>query len=216
MDAEGAIKHLRGVITQTIPAGDGLDEYERYIVQIEQNIDTEPNICLEACKALAEGIFRHILKHERLDGQFKEILNSSSAETVALYKSTYKALDFVDVIDIELAKCGHIFFKTIGEVRNSIGMISHGRDLSSLPDLTKSSTRHVVFMTISYLLPLLDAYGQMLEASELRYEDNEAFNDYLNSNYELPGVTYSLALFDQDKVSYEEQLDEYKGRDEDE
>lgn len=209
MDTDYVIKRIREIISQPLYVDDGLHEYERYLLQIEENLDVEPNICLEACKALAEGVFRHILKHQKIDGEFKEILKSSTAGTVSLYKNTYGALDHIGALDLEIAKCGHIFFKTVGEVRNSMGMISHGKDLSNFPDLTKSTIQHVVFMTISYIIPLLTAYREMLEAYELRYEDNENFNNYLDADYDLPSIKYSLALFEQDRVLYEEQLYEY-------
>lgn len=209
MGTDYIIKQIREMISQPLYSEDGLGEFDRYLIQIENNLDEEPNICLEACKALAEGIFRHILDHDKIEGQFKDVLSSSRAETVSLYKNTYQALDSHTALDIELAKCGHIFFKTIGEVRNSTGLISHGRDLAEFPNLAESTVRHVVFMTISYVIFLLDAYVKIIDLNELQYEDNEDFNEYLDNDYDLSGIRYSLAMFEQDRVSYEEQLDEY-------
>jgi hypothetical protein len=58
----------------------------------------------------------------------------------------------------------------------------------------------------TYMLRRLD----QLSEKELRYEDNPAFNDYLDEVNPMPGkILYSKALFEQEFETYEIQLDDY-------
>lgn len=210
MDTGYIIKQVRGVLSQQAYTEDGLDLYERYLVQIESNLTVEPNICLEACKAMCEGIFKHILKHGKIAVEYQQILTDSSTNVIQLYRYACRALDDLGVLEKEIAESGNKFFHTVNEVRNSVGLISHGKDLRDNQDLAPSTINATVFIALTYLIFILESYGHLISFQEVEYEANDQFNEYLDSEYTLPGVVYSRALFDQDKIAYEEQLDEYR------
>jgi hypothetical protein len=50
---------------------------------------------------------------------------------------------------------------------------------------------------------------------EVDYDKNEDFNNMLDEEYDLGYVIYSKALYDQDPISYGEQLEEYRSSEED-
>lgn len=131
---------------------------------------------------------------------------------------------------------GNGFCKYIGKLRNDRGDISHGRES---PKLEKSSrelakiiesiTDILVFSMLEWLV--LVEFDQAFQESDFKLnvlesfliknedelafvEGNEAllrsFNDYLDSDFSLPGKTlYSQALFQQYPDDYEIQFQEY-------
>jgi len=209
MDASSSVKNLRSVLGRNILVQDQLDMYERYIVQIESNKASEPNIAFEATKALGEAIFRHILKHERIKGEFADILTKSTPTTYDLFRATCKGLADLDTIDLELLGLGQKFFNDMSQIRNSVGLISHGKDLRDVSNLRLSTVELVIANMINHILVILEAYEILLGEPEFSYEDNPEFNEYLDDYNNIDGIRYSQALYDQDIVAYKERLDEY-------
>ncbi len=209
MDATSSIKQLRVQLSGEVFVQDDLYLYERYLVQIESNLTSEPNVSFEAIKSLAEAIFRHILGHERIKGEFAGILTQSKVTTYKLFQATCKALAEKELIDVEILGLGQKFFHDISEIRNSVGLISHGKDLRDTSNLKQSTIVLGISTTINFLTVILDAYEKLLDGSEMKYDDNTDFNEYLDNENEIEGISYSQALYDQDIVSYKDQLDEY-------
>jgi hypothetical protein len=44
---------------------------------------------------------------------------------------------------------------------------------------------------------------------ELEYEDHPEFNEWLDNENPIANLSYSKALFDQDQVAYEQELENY-------
>jgi hypothetical protein len=209
MDASSCLKALDNRLDGPISVADGLNQYKRYIVQIEINRKSEPNIAFEAIKALGDALFKHILKHRSIKGEYKDILTHADVSTVRLFKNTCLALADHDLLDIEIMKPGQQFFHNISEIRNSIGLISHGKDLREIANLQQSTIELAIANLINHVLVILEAYEQLLDGPPLRYEDNADFNEYLDDENEIEGISYSQALYDQDLIAYIEHLDEY-------
>lgn len=209
MDASSSIKQLRGQLSSEVFVQDDLDLYERYIVQIEANLLSEPNISFEAVKSLGEAVFRHILAHDKFKGKFADILAQGNVTTYKLFQAACRALAEKGLIDIELLGLGQKFFHDISEIRNSVGIISHGKDLRDLSNLKPSTVALSVSTTINYLGAILGAYELLMGEDDGGYENNVEFNEYLDETYAVEGVSYSQALYDQDLVAYKERLDEY-------
>jgi hypothetical protein len=97
----------------------------------------------------------------------------------------------------------------IGEVRNEHCDIGHGR--ASLKDQVNDAdfAELVVGITESictYMLRRLD----FLADKVIEYEDNPAFNAFLDEQHQLPGkILYSLALFNQERETYEMELADF-------
>ena len=209
MDSSGCIKQLREVINRQKLADDDMALYERYIKLIEDNKTSEPNVSFETTKSLSEAIFRHILAHEKVKGEFSSILQESQSSIGPLYIKTCLALSDLGVLDIEIMKPGKQFFNDVGLIRNDNGLIAHGRDLRELSDLKQSTIELAIVNSFNHLLVILEAYYEILEQLDASYEENVEFNDYLDEANEVEGITYSKALYDQDPIAYNEQLDEY-------
>ena len=107
----------------------------------------------------------------------------------------------------------------MGTLRNERGDISHGK---SAPKLTSSSpqlAKLIVNTTDGLAAFLLDELFSLdlSDLDPLQYEDNPVFNEYLEELSPLSSeISYSKALFDQDFVSYEEQLEDFKAEQENE
>lgn len=209
MDSAASIKSLRAALGRKVFIQDDLNLYERYIKQIETNKASEPNIAFEATKSLCEAIFRHVLKHKRMKLEYAEVLTRSTPTTHDLFKAVCKGLNNLDVIDIEILGLGQKFFNDMSQIRNSVGIIAHGKDLRDVSDLRLSTIELAIANSINNLLLILDAYEILLGEPEQEYEDNEQFNEYLDDENEIEGISYSRALYDQDLVAYKEQLDAY-------
>lgn len=209
MDSTASIKSLRGILRQSILVQDDLDLYERYIVQIETNKIDDPNVAFEATKSLAEAIFRHVLGHEKIKVEFSEVLTHGNATTYDLFKACCKALADLGLIDIEVLGLGQKFFNDMSQIRNSVGIVSHGKDLRDVSDLRVTTVELAIANAINHILVILAGYEGLLEDLMLAYEENKEFNEFLDSEYEISGISYSKALYDQDPVAYNELLDEY-------
>ena len=183
-----------------------LQYYHSHLTLVESYIEEKPDISIETCKALIEGISKlalHLLAQEPIDSHRNENLDD-------LFKRSLSELQKGrGYSDVDLIKRLVSVVKYIGEVRNSHSDISHGR--ASLKDQVNDAdfAELVIGVTDSlctYMLRRLD----ILSEKEILYDDNQEFNDYLDGQYPLDGVVlYSKALFDQEFETYEIELGDY-------
>lgn len=177
--------------------------------KIEENVEVMPDVAIESCKALFEGVSKTLLKDSGEDS-FK--VESLSVSPNKLFK---KALDEMakhsSSIDISFTQSASGFVHRLSEVRNERGDISHGKSApkmicsdSHLSEMVASTTDAI----ISYVLKIYFSV-KLSPFVELQYEDNTEFNGFLDSENELEGVSYSRALFDQDNILYREKLKNY-------
>ena len=97
----------------------------------------------------------------------------------------------------------------LGNIRNDRGDISHGR-LAPKPETSDSHfSNFVMALTDSFASYLLISFSRISLPKELKYEDNAEFNEWLDNENPLGNLSYSKALFDQDQVAYEEELENY-------
>ncbi|HXD35000.1 MAG TPA: hypothetical protein VN643_28020 [Pyrinomonadaceae bacterium] len=100
----------------------------------------------------------------------------------------------------------------IADIRNKRGDISHGKlapkELSSYAQFSKL----VMHMTEGIAFYMLQQFFEidLSFAEEIAYDDNPEFNEWLDTNNPISGISFSRALFDQDNVSYSEQLLDYQ------
>ncbi|MFA5923151.1 MAG: abortive infection family protein [Methylococcaceae bacterium] len=201
----------RNIIDINISANEWLSEYETLLLEIEVNIENEPDISIESCKSLLESIAKNILK--RLDSTYSEKKASDTDVHVLLKNAKEKLLEKILDSEDDLIKRLISVVQRITELRNERGDISHGK---TLPKKTRSSVQ--LAKTIksftdafaSYLLHLFLSID-LLYQEPLRYEENPDFNQFLDEiNPMTGGLLYSKALFHQDLTSYEEELETYK------
>lgn len=185
------------------------EEYFKIIGVIKENENTNPDICIESCKALIEGVSKTI---------YNKIDSSKSIAELDKYTSIEKL--FKDAMSKLAEKCDDNFegdfvrqyssmIHIIGEIRNKRGDISHGR---VAPKPFYSSIKFastVVTMTESILEYILVHYFQLdlnpIIKLDYNAEEMEAYNAWLDEN-----VTFPIAKARYSKVLYENDYDEYE------
>ena len=182
--------------------------YEKQISVIEDSVNNNPDLCVETCKSLIEGICKTILtnkgidylRYEHFQGLVKVTIESLSSES----DSHRDALS-------EVARRIASVAQKISEIRDSAGFASHGQD--------------VEHASISYSLALLtyritDVIGGFIMhfyrthsdkgPNRIFYQDYQSFNEYYDEqNPIVIGDVYisaSEALFSQDIEAYKEAL----------
>jgi len=186
-----------------------LEYYHSHLDLIENYIEEKPDISIETCKAVIEGISKlalHILLQEPLENHNKEDLSPMCRRALI---ELQKQRGFSDV-GLCQRLSGVIHY--IGEVRNAHCDIGHGR--ASLKEQINDADFAELIIGITenlgtYMLRRLD----YLAEPALEYDDNPNFNNYLDDAYSLPSnLSYSKALFDQERETYEVELDDYNDK----
>ncbi|HEY9081184.1 abortive infection family protein [Magnetovibrio sp.] len=218
--------------TELIVSNAGKYPEFRYYLSImkkaEMNLSSQPDICIETCKSLLEGISKSII--ERLDttSERKEL---DKKEVGPLIKQAARLLKQEDNVieDDFVSRCSSLAY-ALATLRNERGDISHGK---AVPKATASNDRLsslCLSMTGNVICYLLDAfYGlapqpKQAEAKSIEimeqepdlpiipYDDNTDFNDWLDGKYPLPEgrLIYSNALYELYYEDYIIQLEEFR------
>jgi len=198
--------------------------YIRLMKKAERNLASQPDICIEICKSLIEGVAKTII----LD--FDPNIDTKKLNNMDVSPLTKKACHYLrqdnTVIEDEFTRRVASTVEFMGVLRNERGDISHGR---SAPKLTQSDDKlsNIVFQITSGLLTyMLDGFfttkrmtaGTTLEESgqdaptqifgadlpQLDYESFPDFNNWLDEQYRFEGkLTYSFGLY---SLYYEDYL----------
>ncbi|MCE3296021.1 MAG: hypothetical protein K0R65_1735 [Crocinitomicaceae bacterium] len=184
------------------------EEYFKIIDIIEQHENTNPDICIESCKALIEGVSKTILVN--LDStRTKEIIDKEDLPKLFSSLSTILGEKCEDIEGDFISRFGQIV-KTIGEIRNKRSDISHGRMAPKFVYSSAKFSSTVKQMTDSILEYILTHYFSLefpAEESNLKYylEDLEDYNNWLDESVDFPikKARYSKVLYDTDYDEYE-------------
>lgn len=183
-----------------------LEYYHSHLDLVESYIDEKPDISIETCKALIEGISKlslHLLTQEPLEN-----LNNEKFQTLVKQAllELQKGRGFSDA---EACRRMSGMVHYIGEVRNEHCDLGHGR--ASLKEQVNDADFADLIIGITdsictYMLRRLDQLADKVT----EYEDNPEFNEFLDDKNPLPGkVRYSYALFNQEFETYEISLSDY-------
>lgn len=183
-----------------------LQYYNSHLDIVESYVEEKPDISIETCKALIEGISKlalHVLNGE-------EISSPKSEDLQPLFKRALTELQKGrGFSDRDLCNRLGSVIHHIGEIRNAHGDISHGR--ASLQEQVNDAdfADLVIGVTDSlctYMLRRVDIGAVPV----IEYEDYEDFNSELDEQNPLPGrVKYSKALYEQEPETYEVLLGDY-------
>ncbi|MDH2488079.1 abortive infection family protein [Acinetobacter baumannii] len=194
-----------------------LADLERLLIQIEKQTDHCGDTLVECSKSFLEAIAKNIIIKLRPYEQEKEInlldlgrLFKKAKEALLEHSVITKVMPLSDIENFFSALNQWIRF--LGEMRNNIGEVSHGKILPKAYSLNieiakvlNSITDGFAYLLLSFLVEIDLAYTETY-----KYSDYEEFNDYLDERYDLPnGLSYSKALFEQDYDAYAEELDNY-------
>ncbi len=204
----------KNILKKCIAEYQDFEYYSIIIDEIEHNIHSKPDLSIESSKALIEGICKSILLNLKTSTTRKRVDKYDFSE---LFKETCSALSDHSEIEIDFIHRASSVVHYLGELRNKRGDISHGKavpkvELSNveLAKFTATLTNGIVEYLLSIFLKIDVSYK-----AEILYDDNPDFNAYLDEEVYLDGVSYSLAMFDQDIIAYKEQLSVFKDSRED-
>tara|TARA_R100000935_G_scaffold58705_1_gene97159 strand:- start:2672 stop:3289 length:618 start_codon:yes stop_codon:yes gene_type:complete len=182
-----------------------LEYYQSHFDLIEDYIDEKPDISIETCKALIEGISKlslHLLKQEPLITKPEDLSPLVKRALSALQEGR-------GFSDIETCRRFAGIVHYIGEVRNANCDIGHGRPSLKEQVNDPDFAELIIGVTdniCTYMLRRLDTLAEKV----IDYEENPAFNELLDEQYPLPGkMLYSKALFHQEPETYEIQLADF-------
>ncbi|EMI55091.1 abortive infection family protein [Rhodopirellula sallentina] len=194
-------------------------EFAYYLPLIEKakaDLVEHPDICIETCKSLLEGISKSIIEklpnpHARPDLDKLEV-----GPLVKLAVTQLKVNNDI-VEDDFLKRCSSLAY-AMGALRNARGDISHGKGAPKLHQSDDKLSSLSLKMTASVLFYMLDAFFSIPDPEvapvgeeRIEYEDNPDFNQSLDDENPLDGrVLYSRALYDQYYEDYTIQLSDYQ------
>jgi hypothetical protein len=200
---------VKKIIDENINRYNHLDYYFIIIESIEKNEISNPDISIESCKSLIEGISKFILQY--LDDAYEK-KDINKMDFTVVFKKSFIELSKHKEIEIDLINRMGSLMQRLGEIRNERGDISHGKlapkeddSYIRLSKLVKHTTEGLVFYLLDNFLSLDLSYKE-----DVKYEDNEIFNQVIDEENSMPSyLSYSKALFEQDNVAYVDKLDEY-------
>ncbi len=189
-----------------------------YVRRIEAYRENDFSSCIENTKSLLETIGKEVCKINGI-----EVDNNSTVNGVIkqAFKSLgYSSSNITRQISTSLATIG----QCIGEIRNEIGITSHGKTLQEIKDCNK----HVDDFTKDFLVDSIEAISCLLiNLVELKsynsiskqddivlYDNCEKFNDYWDdyySEYKMGDYSFcaSEILYSMDYEAYITELNAY-------
>jgi len=207
---------VREIIKKNIDRQSHFEEYFKIIDIIQANEFINPDICIESCKALIEGISKTIIIN--LDNT-KTSDNIDDDNLPKLFKESMNLLSN-NCVDIEgdfVVRFSAII-QVLGEIRNKRGDISHGRmapkaifSSAKLASTVKNITENILEYVLEHYFTLDFANGKMV------YEETEEYNSWLDDNTDFPikKAKYSQLLYENDYDEYESRYsDEFLKTDE--
>lgn len=184
-----------------------IDYYQTIIQKIEENVESHPDICIESCKALLEGLSKFIWK--QIDLSYDSLVADKMDFHSVVRQAMTKLAEFNEDIELDFINKMNKLIVSIGEVRNRRGDISHGK-LSPKEYFSDSQFSQLVMnITDNMLYYVLHSFSKVSILKELEYEDHKEFNEWFDSENPLGNLSYSKALFDQDQIAYEQELENY-------
>jgi Abortive infection C-terminus len=204
------MKLVRTLIAQNNEKYEHFSYYEAIIDVIEEKIQSHPDICIEGCKSLIEGVSKTIIKtldNTATDGDLNKM------DVMPLFKrAANKLAEFDEELELDFINRTASMIQNFGQIRNERGDISHGRaapkEVYSSPqfsNLVARVTEALAFYVLEHFFRL-----QLPDEAGIKYEDNRDFNEMLDTVNPIGSLSFSKALFDQDNVLYCEQLLDYK------
>lgn len=214
---------MRQAIELIVQHAGRFPEFRYYIglmKKAERNLSNQPDVCIEICKSLLEGVSKSII--ERLDETaLRAELDKLDVGAVAKQAARLlKQND--DVVEDDFITRSTSLAYALGALRNARGDVSHGK---AVPKAVSSNDRLSAFsmqMAESVICYMLDAFfalpdkttaapptdeaedAEPTDLPEVSYEKNEAFNQFLDDEFPLEGkVFYSFALY---QLYYEDYL----------
>jgi hypothetical protein len=187
--------------------------YIPIIEKAERNELAHPDITIECCVSLFQGISKSIVY--RLDPKCDPAVfdRDTLPKQVRCAFNCLKEND--DVVEDEYARAAENLARIAGALRNVRGDISHGRAVPKELESDRSLSRLVLNTSEAILRYMLASYFSIRPEPEelVEYEENAEFNTELDELNPLEGKPlYSRALYEQYYEDYIVQLDDFNDR----
>lgn len=188
--------------------------YIPIIEKAEENEIHHPDITIECCASLFQGISKTIVYRLDPPADKKQFENESIQRQVKAALKCLSASD--DLFEAAFPTAAENMVRIVGELRNARGDISHGRVVPKELQSDRSLARLVLNVTESLLRYMLASYFALkpVDLEQVPYDDNADFNEYLDELNPLEGKPlYSRALYEQFYEDYLVQLGIFKDAD---
>lgn len=202
---------LREIIERHSEENSEFRYYIPIIEKAERNEVDHPDITIECCASLFQGISKTIVR--QLDPAFY----AGDFESLTLQKQVKHAFRYLaagdDAVELAFPVAVENLVRVVGTLRNQRGDISHGRAVPKELQSDRSLARLVLNVAEPVMRYMLATFFALQPWRVLAppYEDCAAFNSYLDSLHPLPGKPlYSRALYDQYAEDYVLQLKDYQ------
>jgi hypothetical protein len=201
------MKQTKEILTQLESIYTNIDYYHLIVEKIEDNVDKSPDISIESCKSLIEGLSKFILR--QLDTTYDSSLIDKLDFHPLFKKSFGKLSEYCEFIEEDFINRLCSLIHLIGELRNKRGDISHGK--LSPKEITSDVyfANMVMQVTDGLVFYMLNCFSGIEVQKELEYEDNPEFNARIDEENSFGTLSYSKALFDQDIEAYRQELLDY-------
>lgn len=199
-------------LKQILDSDDEFNDYYFFVDKIEKYLEVMPDISIECCKSLFEGLSKNILL--KLTKKFdSNHVNNMPVETVVnnmlIELSVKLRIDVSLDKDFKIFKKNTIdFVKEIRAVRNARGDVSHGRNYPKLDFSSNTEAKSLIISSDLFLSKMLTYYSLIEKPKVFNYEDFEEFNYSLDKkdSLKLTKSPYSKLLYVDDYTSWENEL----------
>jgi hypothetical protein len=198
--------------------GEQYAEFRYYIPLIEKaerNEALHPDITIECCSSLFQGISKSIV--HRLNPNCDKV----AFEGETLPQQVKAAMRFLsehdDAFEDMFVRNCETLVRNIGTLRSARGDISHGRAVPKELQSDRSLARLVLNFSEALLRYILASFFalQRQPDDKITYDANPDFNDALDEQFDLGGKPlYSLALYQQYREDYLIKLATYRDQQE--
>jgi hypothetical protein len=158
---------------------------------------------------LLEGLAKFIW--QQLDTTFDiRSVESKKFSLQDLFKASLKQLSVkCELFEEDFVNRTGSLIHLLGEIRTKRGDISHGK-LSPKENFSDLAFARLAYnVTDGIASYLLTCFNTIPFTKGLEYEDHPEFNEWLDNENPITNLSYSKALFDQDQVTYEQELEIY-------
>ena len=181
--------------------------YNSFLNIINEYEKEKPDISIETCKSLIEGVSKLILNI--LEQEPIHVLDSSK-DFQSLFKRAFKVIEdktenpYIGIVD-RLGAVIHL----VGEIRNKQGDLAHGRSSLKVQKNREDFSELIIGITEPICVYMIKNLCE-LSIKKIKYDDYELFNEYLDQIYPIDNnISYSKALFEQSPNIYEMLLSDF-------
>lgn len=201
------MKNTRKIINDLERKYEEISYYYSIVEVIENTVITNPDISIESCKSLIEGLAKFTL--QKLDKSYDSVSINKLDFQPLFKKSITELADYSLQLELDFINRANSLIIVIGDIRNKRGDISHGR-LAPKDVISESYFSSLILqMTDAIVFYWLTCFSLVEIQVPLKYEDNQDYNISLDELNPLGSLSYSKALFDQELITYKQGLEAF-------